>query len=268
MQHCSRRDQALLWRTQSLQRATPGASTQRVGGRGRETTNRERPRSISGCGPPPPSVQSKPFIGNNLEQPTAAEGIGVRLAFDLENVEREENNFTDPDYTGRDRKNSSNVSTPTVNEGSKPSSSRVHNCLPGALSERIIELVAVVHAKIVADKRLATIFVDSLQDLYCPERAPLTTSLSVPVWGYPYLYLVARGITKTWEQREELTSRCCAGVFLEDNNFQLGGRGDLALVAHQALRNCVDLTCRQLVAQPDTKIERNGGVISYRMENR
>lgn len=86
--------------------------------------------------------------------------------------------------------------------------------------------------------------------------------------GSPYLYLVARGITKTWEQREELPSRCCAGVFLEDNDFQLRGRGDLALVAHQALRDCVDLTCCQLVAQPDTNFEGNGGVISYGMENR
>lgn len=83
--------------------------------------------------------------------------------------------------------------------------------------------------------------------------------------GSSCLYLVARGIPKTWEQREELTSRCCAGVFLEDNDFQLRHRGDLSLVAHQALRDRVDLTCCQ---QPDTNIERNGGVISYRMENR
>lgn len=67
-------------------------------------TNRERPRSVSGCGPTPSSVQPKPFIGNDLEQPTATEGIGVRLTLDLENIKREENDFTDPDYTARDKK--------------------------------------------------------------------------------------------------------------------------------------------------------------------
>lgn len=42
----------------------------------------------------------------------------------------------------------------------------MHNRLTGAFSERIVELVAMVQAEIVADKGLATVFVDSLQDLY------------------------------------------------------------------------------------------------------
>lgn len=51
-------------------------------------------------------------------------------------------------------------------KGAKPSSSCVHNRFAGALSECIVELVAMVQAEIVADKGLAAVFVDSLQDLY------------------------------------------------------------------------------------------------------
>lgn len=163
----------LLWQTQSLRRATPGGHQHPLVGR-REDTNRERPWSVPGCSPAPSSVQPKPLIGDDLEQPAAAECIGVGLALNLENVKREEYDFPDPDYTGGDETPSDAI-TPTENEGRiKPSSSRMHNRFPGTLSERIVELVAVVQAEIVADERLATILVDPLQNLFSPA---LVTSL-------------------------------------------------------------------------------------------
>lgn len=58
-------------------------------------TNRKTSRGVPGGSPAPPAIQSKPFIGNNLEQPTAAEGLGVGLALNLENIEGEEDNLSD-----------------------------------------------------------------------------------------------------------------------------------------------------------------------------
>lgn len=46
-----------------------------------------------------------------------------------------------------------------------PSSSSVHDSLSGSLSEGVIEVGAVVLGQVVPDERLATILVDSLQDL-------------------------------------------------------------------------------------------------------
>lgn len=89
--------------TRSLRRATSKGGKWNVSRRRKreekETTNRERSRSVPGRGPAPSSIQSKPFIGNDLEEPTTPEGIGVRLALDLEDVERKENDLTDPNYT-------------------------------------------------------------------------------------------------------------------------------------------------------------------------
>lgn len=47
----------------------------------------KRTRGISSSGPAPSSVQTKSFVADNLEDTTAAEGLGVGLALDLEHVE-------------------------------------------------------------------------------------------------------------------------------------------------------------------------------------
>jgi hypothetical protein len=63
-------------------------------------TYSERSRSVASRSPASATVKSHTLIGNNLEETTATEGLGVRLALDLEHVEGKQDNFTDTDYTG------------------------------------------------------------------------------------------------------------------------------------------------------------------------
>ena len=41
----------------------------------------------------------------------------------------------------------------------------MHNCLPRAFSEDLIELISMVHGQIISYERLASVFIYSLQDL-------------------------------------------------------------------------------------------------------
>lgn len=54
----------------------------------------ERSGGVASGGPSPASVQAKALVGNNLEDATAAEGLGVRLALDLEHIEGQQDDFT------------------------------------------------------------------------------------------------------------------------------------------------------------------------------
>lgn len=59
----------------------------------------EGSRSISGSCPSPATVQAEALIGDDLEDTTAAESLGVGLSLDLQDVERQENNLTNADQT-------------------------------------------------------------------------------------------------------------------------------------------------------------------------
>ena len=79
----------------------------------------------------------------------------------------------------------------------------MHDGLASLLSERRLEVLAVVLGEVVTGDGLAAIRVDSLEDL------------------------VAGGITQTGEQGEELSRKRGAGLVLEDDLVQLGCTGDL-----------------------------------------
>jgi len=58
-------------------------------GGGRGSTYGEGPREVARHGPAPASVQTEAFVGDDLEDSATPEGVRVRLALDLKNVEGE-----------------------------------------------------------------------------------------------------------------------------------------------------------------------------------
>lgn len=164
-------------------------------GSGRTTEESERTRSVTSGSPAPTSVESKALIGDNSEDTTAAESLGVCLSLDLKDVEWQKDNLTNADYRA---------------------GSGVHDSLAIALAESTVERVAVVLGKVVAHKRLTTVLVHSLQDLVCC------------------------CVSKTGEQGEEATTDRGVSLVSEDDRVELGGRGNLSLVAHQSLSDGVD----------------------------
>jgi hypothetical protein len=67
--------------------------------RDRGDTYSERSRGITGSSPASAAVKSHTLVGNNLEEATAAESLGVRLTLDLQDIQGEENDFTNTDQT-------------------------------------------------------------------------------------------------------------------------------------------------------------------------
>lgn len=63
-------------------------------------TDSERTGSVTGSGPASTPVEAHTLIGDNLEQATATEGLGVCLTLDLQNIQREQNDFSDTDQAG------------------------------------------------------------------------------------------------------------------------------------------------------------------------
>lgn len=59
----------------------------------------EGTRSVTGGGPAPTSVQAEALVGDDSEDTTAAEGLGVCLSLDLEDVEGKEDDLSDTDQT-------------------------------------------------------------------------------------------------------------------------------------------------------------------------
>lgn len=59
----------------------------------------ERSRSVPHHRPIPPAVQSETLIGENPDKAPLPEGFWVGLTFDLEDVEREEDDFANADKT-------------------------------------------------------------------------------------------------------------------------------------------------------------------------
>lgn len=61
----------------------------------RVQTYSERSRRVTGSSPAPATVKAEALVLDNPEDTTSPEGLGVCLALNLENIEREENDFTD-----------------------------------------------------------------------------------------------------------------------------------------------------------------------------
>lgn len=187
-------------------------------------THRERSGGVSRRRPAPSAVEAEPFILDDRQHTAAAEGLGVGLALDLEDVEREQDDLANADQAA---------------------GGRVHDGLARLLAKGILELVAVVRAQVVARHRLAAVLV------------------------YPLQHLVAGGIPETGEQRDELPPERRRGRVLEDDGVELRSPGDLysraiasqpaafpsspgggggvgvahlGLIAHQPLRNGIDLS--------------------------
>ena len=62
-------------------------------------TCRKGPGNIASSRPCPASVQPEAFVGNDLEEATAAESIGVRLPLDLQDIQGKEDNLSDANDT-------------------------------------------------------------------------------------------------------------------------------------------------------------------------
>lgn len=113
-------------------------------GGGGATEESERAGSVASGGPAPSSVQAEALIGDNPEETTATERLGVCLPLDLEHVEREQDDLTNADQA---------------------TSSCVHDGLAVAGAERAVEEAAVVLRQVVAHERLTTVLVNTLEDL-------------------------------------------------------------------------------------------------------
>lgn len=107
-------------------------------------TYSEGTRSVTGSSPAPATVQTKALILDDLEETTATESLGVGLALDLEDVEREEDDLADAD------------------EGAGSSG---HDGLTRGLAEGVGEGLGVVGGQVVTDEGLAAVLVDTLEDL-------------------------------------------------------------------------------------------------------
>jgi len=78
----------------------------------------------------------------------------------------------------------------------------------------------VVCGKVVADERLTTVLVDTLEDLNKCQRP-------VHRWGQRSKHLVCSGISKTWEQGEESAGYRRRGLVLENDGVELRNGGNL-----------------------------------------
>lgn len=176
------------------------------------STYREGTGGVTGCCPAPAAVQTKALVGNDPEQATAPESLGVGLALDLEDVERQQDDLTN---------------------ANQRTSSRVHDGLAVAAAEGLVEGVAVVSGEVVACEGLSAVLVDALEDLRSTVRRCDGPSRSGS-------YLVRSGVSEAREQRQEATADRGIGRVPEDDLVQVRRRLDLADVAHEALGCRVD----------------------------
>ena len=102
----------------------------------------ERAGGVAGGGPAGAPVEAHAFVGHDAEDAAAAEGVGVGLAFDLQDVEGEEDDLADADQAVRIWSAWVGLSTDVLRD--TPSGSRMHDSLAVALSERSVELVPVM----------------------------------------------------------------------------------------------------------------------------
>lgn len=65
----------------------------------RERTYSERSGGVTGGSPASTAIETHTLIGDDLEEATATEGLGVGLTLDLQDVQREEDDLTDTNQT-------------------------------------------------------------------------------------------------------------------------------------------------------------------------
>lgn len=136
---------------------------------GRNTYS-ERSGSVTGGCPAGTPVQTHTLIGDNLDEATTAEGLGVRLTLNLQDVQRQQDDLTNTDQTRvRDRSATWGYRVYFKENDRSPASSGVHNSLAITLSEGVVKLVAVLLSQEVTGERLTTILVDTLEDLSCSQ---------------------------------------------------------------------------------------------------
>lgn len=120
---------------------------------------------VTGSGPTGTTVQTHTLILDNLEQTAAAEGLGVSLTLNLQDVQGKEDNFSNADQTSHIISLKC-ISPNGPSERLSPASSCVHDGLASSLSESIVESGTVVLSKVVTGKGLTTVLVNSLEDLF------------------------------------------------------------------------------------------------------
>lgn len=121
----------------------------------------ERAGRVASSSPAPTPVETKAFVLNDAEETASPESLGVRLALDLKNVERENDDFTDTNKTARML-----VIVPALSKPRhSPASRGVHDSLAGALAECTIKGIAVVLGQVVPHEGLTTVLVHSLENL-------------------------------------------------------------------------------------------------------
>lgn len=179
----------------------------------------ERTRRVTGSGPAPATVKTEALIGDDLEETTATESLGVGLTLDLEDVEGEEDDLADAD------------------EGAGGGG---HDSLAGGLAEGAREGLGVVGGQVVTDEGLAAVLVDTLEDLGVIQHGDFSQHAEREDAD-----LVASGVAETGEEREELAGESKVGGILEDDLVEGRSVGNLGLVAHQPLRDGVDLDSKQ-----------------------
>lgn len=150
---------------------------------------------VSGSGPAPASVQTHTLLLDDLEEASALESLGVSLSLDLEDIEGQENNLSNTDQgTGGGRQKS----------------------LSGLLAEGLLVGGAPGLGQVLVDEGLATVLVNSLQNL------------------------VAGGVSQTGEQGSESLADGGVGVVSKNDLVQVRRRSDLTMVGHESLGDGVD----------------------------
>lgn len=187
-------------------------------------TYSERTGGVTGSSPTGTTVQTHTLIRDDLEQTTAAEGLGVSLTLNLQDVQREEDDLSNADQTSAYRQLPTRIFVVSVQRVVSPASSCVHDGLASSLSEGIIEGSTVVLGQVVAGEGLTTVLVDTLEDLFETQLANCTLSHQ---GGYIVTNLVTSGVSETGEQGGELAANGGIGVLLEDDLVELGHGGDL-----------------------------------------
>ena len=167
---------------------------------------------VTGGGPAGAAVEAHAFVGDDAEYATAAEGFGVGLAFDLEDVEGKEDDFADTDQTDVHVSAQSSIYCGS-GKGAIPSSCGVHDSFARTFAERSVKLVAVVLCEVISCEWLTAIFVYSLEDL--------KSSTSCLVYMYFAIYLVSCSVTETREKRGKFREDWSLCLLLEDNGIEL-----------------------------------------------
>lgn len=136
-----------------------------------------------------------------------------------------------------------------------PSRSRVHDRLPCLRAKHPLEVVPIVLREVVPGNRLPTVLVHPLKDLQ--KRRPSANDSYPSRCALDSTNLVTRRISETGEEREELGPQTRSRLLLENNLVQLRHARNLALVAHQPLRNGVHL------CQSSVSVTAAGGIVEF-----